>query len=95
METYQLILIGLGAFLAITTLIGGSKDDDEQKDVKSDDDHIKDHSLICIVEKWSLLRECCVENELIEACKKLDEAFPLLAPKNKPKKEIVDAKGKL
>lgn len=96
MDIVQLALLGVAGFIAYSIFAGGNKKKDDKdakkvEDTKEDTDKqdkvvVEDHSFMCLVEKWSDLRDCCHQQGLHDACDLLDdEIFPLLNSKKKDK----------
>ena len=52
------------------------------------DNPSKDSSLVEIIRCWEHLKVSCQKANLTEACKELDEIFPLFLPKPKSEKEV-------
>lgn len=93
MDTFQIILIlagiGFGAYIYM------NMEDKKKEEPKKNEDLVevplpqpnqvddsKDahtHNFMCLVQKWDVLRKCCHEQGLHEACDILnDQVFPLL-----------------
>lgn len=79
LSTIQLILIGVGVFIALPSLIqlfnGFSFPSLPKSAGKT--------SMATTVAQWEKLYDSCEKLCLTNACKKLDEVFPLLVEKDK------------
>lgn len=81
MSTGQIIIIGLGVLMVLSSLDLPSllKKVENKIPSPSPSPIIKPKSdLIAVVQKWDDLRTICVVNGLTEATAKLDEIFPML-----------------
>lgn len=89
MSTGQIIIIGLGAILILSSLDFGSLfktvTDNGKQPPKTVNPAIptKKYELVALVEKWSDLKDACEKNGLTEAVSKLDEIFPTLIKTDK------------
>lgn len=94
LTVFQWVLIGLAGFLLwpyISSLFTEEKpkedspsvvlpvNEDHKDDVKVTDDY----DLTSLVYKWETFTDACHDHELHEACKKLEEVFPMLVKKHK------------
>ncbi len=95
----QWIFLGLGAVLVFPLLWENVKDkipswDDVKPKPKPTPDPVVDvanpPNLTQIVRQWERLMESCEERKLWDACKKLDEVFPLLIAAREDEVEIDD-----
>lgn len=83
LSTFQWLLLGGGALLIfwpqVQALLNSNNKDEEEEDDRKEpqQDHEHDGRLTSIVCKWECLAEECHKAELHEACKKLNEVFPL------------------
>jgi hypothetical protein len=83
MSTGQIIIIGLGAIMILSSLdIGSLLPKVENKTplnpVIKPQPQPQKSDLIAVVQKWDDLKNICVSNGLTEATAKLDEIFPML-----------------
>lgn len=89
MSTGQIIIIGLGAILILSSLDFGSLFKTALENSKPPVKPInpiapnKTYELVTLVEKWSDLKDACQKNGLTEAVSKLDEIFPTLIKTDK------------
>jgi len=77
MSTGQIVIIGLGVIMVLSSLDLSSlfnkiPSSSPSPAVKPKND------LIAVVQKWDDLRNVCIINGLTEATTKLDEIFPML-----------------
>ena len=77
MSTGQIIIMGLGAMIVLSSLdlsslLNKIPSPSPAPAVKPKND------LIAVVQKWDDLRNVCIINGLTEATAKLDEIFPML-----------------
>ena len=79
LSTIQLIFIGVGILIAIPALLDMFKG----FSVPSFNNPSKRAKLSSTVMQWEMLYDSCKELCLTEACKKLDEVFPLLVERDK------------
>ncbi len=79
LSTLQLIFIGIGILIATPALLDMVKG----FSIPSLNSTAKKAKLSSTVIQWETLYNSCKELCLIEACKKLDEAFPLLVERDK------------
>ena len=86
LDPMQLILMGVGLFLAAPTIIDFFSDNNkkETKEVRAN----SNHSLTDIVCKWECLCDACETLRLEEAASKLEEVFPLLCKKKKSESSV-------
>ena len=78
LSTIQLILIGVGVFIALPSLIDLFKG----FSVPSLGQWNRSENISTTVSQWETLYSSCEKLCLTNACKKLDEVFPLLVDKN-------------
>lgn len=75
----QWVFLGLGAVLVLPVAWEAIKDKvPSWNDVKPKPSPKTPPNLTRIVRQWETLMESCEERKLYDACKKLDEVFPLL-----------------
>ena len=79
LSTVQLIFIGVGIVIAVPALLDMFKG----FSIPSLNSAAKKAKLSSTVIQWETLYNSCKELCLVEACKKLDEAFPLLVERDK------------
>jgi hypothetical protein len=78
LDTFQWILVGLGGLLLFWPAISGLFKESNQKVANN----LEKNSLSALVYEWENLSKSCHEAGLHDACKKLDEVFPLLIEAN-------------
>lgn len=84
MSTGQLIFLGLGIIIVLSSIDFSSLLNRIEKKVKEVDAInptsiiVRKDSLVEIVQKWQTLKDACLESKLTEAVNKLDEIFPML-----------------
>ena len=78
LSTIQLILIGVGVFIALPSLIDLLKG----FSVPSLSQSSANANISTTVSQWEKLYNSCEKLCLTNACKKLDEVFPLLVDKD-------------
>jgi hypothetical protein len=83
MSTAQLIIIGVGVLIALSSIDLSSLLKKVENTVQPLPAKAKKNDLIEIVQKWDDLKNVCVANGLTEAEKKLDEIFPMLIKTDK------------
>lgn len=83
MSTAQLIIIGVGVLIALSSIDLSSLIKKIEKKVQPSPLTNPKNDLIEIVQKWDDLRTICNANGLTEATKKLDEIFPMLIKMDK------------
>lgn len=84
LDPFQWVIIGLGCVLLFWPAISSLFTSDPK--TKS----VEGASLTNLVAEWENLSNACHEQELHDACKKLDEVFPLLLEANDKKHVKVD-----
>lgn len=81
MSTGQIIIIGLGAMMILSSLDITSllaKVENKTPSTPTINPKPQKSDLITVVQKWDDLKNICVANGLTEATAKLDEIFPML-----------------
>jgi hypothetical protein len=82
MSTGQIIIIGLGAILILSSLDLPALLKKVENKIPAPSPVVNPQpqksDLITVVQKWDDLRKTCVSNGLTEATTKLDEIFPML-----------------
>lgn len=84
MSTAQIILLGLGAIIILSSFDFSSLLNKIEKKVKETEVInppiiiTRKDNLVEIVQKWQVLKDACEESNLAEAVIKLDEIFPML-----------------
>ena len=79
MSTGQIIIIGLGAIMILSSLdIASLLTKIRSNPVIKPQPQPQKSDLIAVVQKWDDLKNICVSNGLTEATAKLDEIFPML-----------------
>ena len=81
MSTGQIIIIGLGAMMILSSLDIASLLPKVENKIPSNPvikPQTPKSDLIAVVQKWDDLKNICVSNGLTEATAKLDEIFPML-----------------
>lgn len=87
MNTFQIIMLVGAALLALSVFWPQAKDvlsNIKSKSVKPyvpSEVRTKDSSLVEIIRCWEHLKVSCEKANLNEACRELDEIFPLFLPK--------------
>ncbi len=82
----QLVLMGVGLFLAAPFIMEFFSKKEEKKAKSAD--CIPDKTITDIVLKWERLCDACEALGLEQASLKLEEVFPLLCKKKKPEKLV-------
>jgi hypothetical protein len=82
LDPFQWVIIGLGCTLLFWPAISSL--------FKSSPKSVEGGSLTDLVAEWENLSASCHEQGLHDACKKLDEVFPLLLEANDKKHSKVD-----
>jgi xanthine dehydrogenase iron-sulfur cluster and FAD-binding subunit A len=83
MSTAQLIIIGVGVLIALSSIDLSFLIKKLERKVQPSVSKEEKNDLIEIVQKWDDLRTICNANGLTEATKKLDEIFPMLIKMDK------------
>lgn len=83
MSTAQLIIVGVGVLIALSSIDLSSLLKKVESTVQPLPPKTQKNDLIEIVQKWDDLRTICNANGLTEATKKLDEIFPMLIKMDK------------
>jgi len=79
LSTVQLIFIGIGILIAVPALLDMFKG----LSIPSLNSSAKKAKLSSTVVQWEALYNSCKDLCLMDACKKLDETFPLLVERDK------------
>jgi len=84
LDPFQWVIIGLGCLLLFWPAISGIFKSVPKPRLPVG----KNGSLTDLVAEWEVLSTSCHEQGLHDACKKLDEVFPLLLEANDKKHEV-------